>query len=398
MKSTVLIATNVPTPYRMPLFDALGRKLDELNLRLHVVFGTANESRRKWQVDLNRQHFTSEFLEGWSIPLGADSPTYLHGGFLPALRRVRPCLVVVSGFAPVAVQCLLARACGGPPYVIWSGARHHHGRWRGLQRKLLLACSAGSIVYGTEAYNYLLRLNESPERVRISINTVDTSFFAVDEGTIGPAEFSQPARFLCVGYLYPQKRVDLVLDAAAELAKRRRDFKVVVVGEGDQRQILETRVRALALEDVVEFRGDLPAEGVKSELRKARALLFPSDYDIWGLVVVEAMAMGIPCLASVRSGVTEDLVIDGHNGFRVDFHEPKLTAELMERLLDDPMLSRLMGGRARSHVAANASMDIAAGQFAEAIRVYLERSASRKPNSTPLVQSGSRATRDGRRR
>jgi len=373
MSNTVLIATNVPTPYRMPLFDALGRQLKQLDLKLHVVFGAAGESRRQWEVDFERQHYSCEFLEGWSIPLGADSPTYLHAGFILSLRRLRPCLVVVGGFAPVSMQCLLVRLLGGPPYVIWSGARYHRGRLRGLQRRLLLAYSAGAIVYGTEAYDYVIGLEQRPERVKVAINTVDTSFFLADDVALEGADARGGARFLCVGYLYRQKRVDLVLRAAAELASRRRDFRVVIVGDGDQRQRLKAQARELTIEDIVEFHGNLDAAGVKAELQGASALLFPSDYDTWGLVVVEAMAMGVPCLSSVRAGVTKDLVIDGQTGFRVDFHDTAQTAKLMEGLLEDPALGRQMGRCARAHIAANASIDIAAKQFAEAIAACLDR-------------------------
>jgi glycosyltransferase involved in cell wall biosynthesis len=154
-----------------------------------------------------------------------------------------------------------------------------------------------------------------------------------------------------VGRLVPEKGVDVFLQAAALVLAVVPQARVVVVGDGPLRGDLERRAAALGLADSVAFTGfraDAPQLIAGLDL-----LVVPSRSDGSPLVVCEAMAAGIPVVAS-RVGGLPDLVADGRTGLLVQPGQAEDLARAMVALLLDPAAAEELGARARQ-VAATRS-------------------------------------------
>jgi glycosyltransferase involved in cell wall biosynthesis len=147
-----------------------------------------------------------------------------------------------------------------------------------------------------------------------------------------------------VGRLHPQKSVDVAVRALALLPG---DAHLVIAGEGPDRAALERLVDSLGLRQRVTFLGLVPHDDVPAVLRACDVSVLPSRYEELGTALVEAMACGVPVVAS-RTGGIPDVVRDGHNGLLAAPGDAAATAAALGRLLDDPDLRRRTGecGRA----------------------------------------------------
>jgi glycosyltransferase involved in cell wall biosynthesis len=215
-----------------------------------------------------------------------------------------------------------------------------------------------------------MTMGAAADRIFVAINTVDTDFFRTRTAELSAISASPdaPARFLYVGYLNRRKNVAAVLDAVALLAARRRDFVLDVVGDGDQRTELEVLAQKLGIGAHVRFHGYRQKEELPAFYAHCRGLLFQTDFDIWGLVLVEGMAAGVPCLASPNAGATRDLIKDGVTGYEVDFADPQRVALLMETLIDNPVVARDVGRAASELIRDHVSLATSATGIVAAVR------------------------------
>jgi glycosyltransferase involved in cell wall biosynthesis len=367
--SNILLVTNIPTPYRMPLFNAVSHNLEARGHKLFVLFGSPQAAGRRWEVELEGHRFDFSFASGPALRLpGGDEPTFTYGGLHRHLKRLDPALVISNGFGPSTLNMWLRSFVDARPFAIWSGAMNDGPGWsarlRRSQRRLMLSRAAGCIAYGSAAKEYLVGLGHPAASVHVALNTIDTTYFS----NLRKPPHSEPFTFIAVGDLKSTKRVDLILEAASVLRKRGSSgFRIEIIGDGAARTQLEQAGQRLRIDDIVRFHGFLPQNEVRLSLSNADCLLFSSELDVWGLVVNEAMAMGIPAISSVRAGVTRDLVLDGQTGFAVDFEDTTTVADRMEWFLlhrDDAVE---MGERARAQLLSKASLAASSDAWANAV-------------------------------
>jgi glycosyltransferase involved in cell wall biosynthesis len=159
------------------------------------------------------------------------------------------------------------------------------------------------------------------------------------------------ARFAFVGRLVDWKGVDLLLEALAALQSRVR-VELELFGDGVERGALEARASALGLTERVHFHGFLPQAEIACRLAELDGLVLPSVYECGGAVVLEAMAMRLPVIAT-RWGGPEDY-LDPSCGILIApdsrasmVHE---LAQAMQRLAEDAPLRQALGRAGRRKV------------------------------------------------
>ena len=156
------------------------------------------------------------------------------------------------------------------------------------------------------------------------------------------AELGLPAEyFLFVGRVAPNKGLPTLVDALAALGPADRRPLVLMGRDWGERAALEERARAKGVGDVVRFLGHVPDLGAyRAVIRGARALVLPSEWEAFGLVLLEAMAAGTPTIASAVGGVPE-VLDEGRAGRLVPYGDaPALTGALREVLLDSATTAR----------------------------------------------------------
>ncbi len=163
---------------------------------------------------------------------------------------------------------------------------------------------------------------------------------------------------LFVGRIEPLKGLDVLLDALAILRKRegleRYSFCLMVIG-GDpdanpeamttEMARIQTLCREHGLEDIIAFLGKRSQDTLPYYYSASEAVVMPSHYESFGMVALEAMACGIPVVASQVGGLAF-LVQDGVNGFTVPSGDPKALADRLAVLISDPDLRQQIGEQA----------------------------------------------------
>ncbi len=172
---------------------------------------------------------------------------------------------------------------------------------------------------------------------------------------------------LFVGRLRIRKGVEVLLAALARLAPRFPTARLLVAGDGEHREELLARTVTLGLGSVVVFLGRADAGRVRALLAGARALVVPSIYEGMPLVVLEAMAAGVPVVASAVSGIPE-VVLDGETGWLVPPEDPPALAAALAAVLEGPAEARRRGAAGKARVAEQFRPAVAAALWEEEIR------------------------------
>ena len=198
-------------------------------------------------------------------------------------------------------------------------------------------------------------------------NAVDTELFArgADEARQNDAsrraDLGLPPRFfLCVGRLVPEKGVFELVRAYGTLSQDlQTEIGLVIVGDGVARAHLMQEAP-----NGVRFVGFAQRDQLSTYYGLAETLIFPTHSDPWGLVVNEAMACGLPIIASNAAGCVTDLVTDGWNGRVVNSQRVDELASAMTELASDGELRASMGKRSRERILAYSPHACATGIFA----------------------------------
>lgn len=178
----------------------------------------------------------------------------------------------------------------------------------------------------------------------------------------------QSIRLVNVGSFVDKKNQQLAIRTVGELRRRGMDVGLELLGDGPNRGRLQSLAQDLGLSDRVHFRGNV--ERVEDYLRNADVYLHTAIYEPFGLVLLEAMAAGLPCV--IRDGQGDrELIIEGQNGFLLKEDNPELYADRILRLATVPETYASMSAFAQ-RFAGDFDINRAAERF---IDLYVERGA-----------------------
>jgi glycosyltransferase involved in cell wall biosynthesis len=288
-----------------------------------------------------------------------------------------------------ALVAHLLAALGGPSYSLTLHAKDIYRDT--VDARLLDRLVAGSVFSVTvcDANVAHLRGMLGPaalQRVRRLYNGIDLSLFAPD----GRAR--DAAHVLSIGRLVEKKGFLVLLDALALLAAEGRAVRATLVGEGEDRALIEARVRELGLSGRVHLAGALPQDAVLELLRSATLFALPclvgedGNRDALPTVLLEALAAGLPCVSTPVTGIPE-ILDGGRAGLLVPERDAPATARALDALLDDPARREGLARAGRAH--AQRSFDLSAqarvlhGWFGEALAAADPAAAGRPACTSP---------------
>ena len=360
MNRRAVILTEIISPYRIPVFNALA---DTPGIDSHVIFLAETDATLwQWKVYKEDIRFSFEILPHWRRRLRGYN-VLLNRGVATALEKARPDVVVCGGYSYLAMwQALRWARKRGVPVLLWSEStlqdrRRGRAVVEALKKYFQRACS-GFVVPGKAAAEYL-RSFGIPDRVIFTApNAVDNDFFrasasaAREQAPALRAKLGLPERYyLFVGRLVADKGVGVLLRAYAQLeAGIRERVGLVLAGHGPGRAEYEAQAAGIHLGKVV-FSGFLHREELAAHFALAECLVFPTFSDTWGLVINEAMACGLPVIASSVAGAAAELVQDGWNGRVVPPGELDGLVSAMRQLAEDPIVRQRMAANSMEQIA-----------------------------------------------
>ena len=166
----------------------------------------------------------------------------------------------------------------------------------------------------------------------------------------------RPKRIMAVGRLHEQKGFDLLIQSWQLIAARHPDWQLVVYGHGGDLQKLQQQLEKAGLTSSMTFAGT--TDNIYKEYQNSAFYVMSSRYEGWGLVLVEAMSCGLPCVSFDCPYGPSDIIRDGEDGFLVENGNIQQLAEKMELLINNKELREWLGVRARLNAARFTSDNI----------------------------------------
>jgi glycosyltransferase involved in cell wall biosynthesis len=184
-----------------------------------------------------------------------------------------------------------------------------------------------------------------------------------------------PFEVLCVGTLMPSKGLPLLINAVDRLVRQGRSMHLRLVGDGPDRQDLESTIVTRGLEGHVTLEGNCNQDRVQAFYRETDLFVLASFAEGIPVVLMEAMAMELPCVATWITGIPE-LIRHGIDGWLVPPADEEQLADAIAKLMDDPELRRKLGRSARIRVQEKYDLERNTERLAEIYRRRLASSSS----------------------
>ncbi|WIB67971.1 glycosyltransferase [Curtobacterium sp. MCBD17_035] len=318
-KPSVIWVTNSAPPYRLPVWEALSRDTDlevwllESDDRLR---SDSNNRGDDWAVGRGSRNYRIRFLDTAVVKRG-EARHYVCG-WLSARHFAGRDAILIGGWDSPAYW--VAAWCAGRAGLRRVGfyestllsQRFARGPIAWARRRFYRMMDA-VVVPGVAARDALLHEGVDPRRIVVGFNAVDVETIHEEanrvRAALPPPEGPQHLRALVVGQLIDRKNVAAAIGAI--VAPELEHVTLTIVGGGKAERDLRDQVKRLGLNDRVRFAGYVPGTELPSLLATHDLLLHPALEEVWGLVVNEALAAGLPVIVSNRAGVApsiEDMV------------------------------------------------------------------------------------------
>ncbi len=378
----IAVVANTPPPYRVPMYNRIAHIP---GVDLHVIFCSRREPNRFW--DLPPFEFTHTFLPEHFIARGER---YIHHNpeVFAALRRVKADVIVTDGFNPTHLYGFLYAWLKGIPHIPMTDGTDVSERslssLHRMVRRFIFPRSAAFLSASLGGKRLYMSYGIEPERCFLSPLCANNAAY------LPPLALPEKRfDYIFCSRFEPGKSPLFALDVAAETARRlKRRVRILFVGSGSLENALRDAATRYTDHVDSEFHGFATQGDLPGLYQSARIFLFPTLADVWGVVVNEACAAGLPVIVSPHAGVVNELVIDGQNGHVCDI-DARQWAECALPLLTDEARWNAYSRRSLELVS-NYTFDPAAAGVVEACKLAHERgtrpsgSASGKKQRMPV--------------
>ena len=331
------------------------------------------KTARKWPRDLVEQH-DGKYGPGAKAEQRARNALY----FAEFFDRSGVDHVHVHFANRAAHTALFLKEISGIPFSVTA---HGQDFMKDLGSDDLLReiCAAAEFVAAETDYSRDLlrqRCPNSAAKIHRVYNGIDLERFPAPRSCNG----NRIPRIVSVGRLVAFKGFDDLIDACAELARRRIDFVCDIIGDGPLRETLQAKIEQLDLASRVNLLGSLSQGAVLEKLQAADIFALASTTDAQGAtdvfptVILEAMASARPVVSTRLAGIPE-LVVDGQTGMLAPPGDSTALAQALEQLLRDPELRLRFGHAGRARIEQHFRIEQTVAPLIE----MLERSCSRRP-------------------
>ncbi|MDY4635681.1 MAG: glycosyltransferase family 4 protein [Candidatus Limivicinus sp.] len=366
----ILCLTNIPSPYRIDFFSKLGERADVTVLYERM---TASDRDSRWEKR-DGSSYRAEYIP--SIPVGTDRGIAV--GHLKYLKDPSYDIIAIMGYStPVQISAITYCVAHKIPYVLvidGAAPRNDFNSWTGKLKRFLISHAAASLCTGKLSREYLQGYGASSEKIYLvpftSMNEADVlRRLPAKEEVLALREklgFSGNFIFLSVGQFIHRKGFDVLIKAAALLPK---EIEIYIIGGTPPRAYLDLRKETGA--ENVRFVDFMIKEKLSEYYQAADAFVMPTREDIWGLVVNEAMAFGLPVVSTETCGAAVELVKE-ENGILVPSESPEALAEAMKSIAGMDEAAYLAMAEANLQLSRKTTIGAMADAYIQAFEKILE--------------------------
>jgi glycosyltransferase involved in cell wall biosynthesis len=306
--------TNAPSGDMIDLLTAFASR-PEINL--NVIY--CSPHALKGQIDCQAPGGQGRALKGFRLP-GPNGGLFINPSIASVLARSSYDVLVIGGYAHPTMQlAMLVRSLQNKPWVLFAErpGMNKTVYWRNWARKL--------VMYMTRSANGVIATGRLAQKAFSSQTRPPDELFSLPY-VIDHHEFLKITRrrnrtgtvsFMACGDLIHRKGIDVLIKAFRLASESVPRIKLTIVGDGSERETLAESIQD-QWRELITFSGAVSFSERVTAFAEADVFIHPSRHDGWGVVIQEAMAAGLPVIATRETGAAYDLVEDGKNGFLVD--------------------------------------------------------------------------------
>jgi L-malate glycosyltransferase len=256
----------------------------------------------------------------------------------------------------IFLSAITMRGCGRQVYTMNDSKFDDVPRklWRELGKSIFFKPYHGCLAAGTRTQDYIRFLGIRSDRIVRGYDTVSVQRMQAQFASLGtkPVPF-EDRHFTILARLVKKKNLQLALKAyRSYLSQSSAPRRLVICGSGVLEAELKAQAESLSISEFVTFTGFIQTDEVSRVLWSSLALILPSVEEQFGLVVPEALSLGLPVLISEACGARDELVRTGVNGFVFEPDNPEGLAWFMCLLGSDEHLWRKMANATKSFLAS----------------------------------------------
>ena len=371
MKRAVFI-TNIPSPYRVDFFVYLQKNYPQYEF--HIIFSGAGMENRKWSVEMGELS-GYVFLKSKTLIIRKrfdDRYVFLPVGVERTLRELKPDVVFAMEYNPTILRAVHWCRKRRIPFISWTDgtlhAERNFGKVQRLARRYVIPRAAAFVASSTASKQAQIAYGADEKKCFLSYLTVDIEKYLRRKDNYGRKQL------IYVGSLIQRKGLDLLL---AALARTDGDIRLVIVGEGQEKELLLKQAKELGILERIDFKGYVEGEALRALYAGSDVFILPTREDCFGLVILEAMCASLPVLSSKYADGAFDLVEEGENGYIVDPEDTAAFAARIGELFADEERLAAMGKRSYEKAHEFAFSEVSKGCIA-ALEYVLAQKDRRK--------------------
>lgn len=309
----------------------LAKRLDK-HFEVHVV----TKHTKNMQL-LERRHFAIHYVKNRLSWLRGIRFFTNFFSFVVEIRKFQPEMIYARSFTPAGViATFYSKSYNIPCFVQCEGIDVLAlPLWFKKTLGYFVVKYATRIISATKDMAKKLAQDYGRKDVVIIENGVNSSEF--ENAKAKDLAYEKP-RVIFVGRIDENKGVEYLIKAFLQVRKNRKSASLLIVGDGPLKKKLENKYGSM---NDIHFLGRIPHEEISEYLAACNLFALPSIFEGQGLVLMEALASGLPIIASDLSGISE-LIVDGKNGMLTKAGDENELAEKIELILDDIKLQRKM--------------------------------------------------------
>jgi glycosyltransferase involved in cell wall biosynthesis len=207
--------------------------------------------------------------------------------------------------------------------------------------KRYLQCNNKFISISADTTRYFRKM--LPRQLKANIYPLDNAIVNSNFKGAGKERDLSKIRILNVGSFLTKKNQQFLVDIGLELQKRELPFEIIMLGQGNEFEKVRSKVKANHLEHLVSMPGN--TVNVAGYYEAANVYVHVATYEPFGLVLLEAMASGLPIISLDGKG-NRSLIKDGENGFMIYDQNPETFADAIVKTVHDKQVYRSMSDKA----------------------------------------------------
>lgn len=335
----VFILTTALAPYRIDYFNELGKHCD-----LTVCFETKEDTGRdeSWYKN-DFKNFRAIFLSNWDKP-----QSRIRTDVFKYMRHTNYDIAIAFEYStPTALLFMLSNLLIRKPYCInGDGGFISNGIAKSAIKRFFIKRAAACLASGKMAAQYFLHYGANKDQILYhgftSLDKSDIIYEAIscEEKLAIKTELniSLKKTAITVGQFIHRKGFDVLITAWEKVNP---SYNLLIVGGGEKENEYIEQIRTLKL-DNIKIVGFKKKEELVKYYKACDLFILPTREDVWGLVINEAMACGLPIITTDRCIAGLELIKDNENGFIVPVERADILAERIEKVMSDEIFASSM--------------------------------------------------------